>query len=122
MTNYLLTMNSFREDAKATVSRVHGAIYRGYPTLEEAEAAFTYAQACSWTRTSGRPYARLSMDTIATLPSPSQEEDGPNPLSGSEDLNDIWYVVYQGITPGVCRSMCVELSFWNNFKLTFIQA
>lgn len=105
MTNYLLTMNSSREDAKAMVSRVRGAIYRGYPTLEEAEAAFAYAQACGWTRASGRPYARLSMNAIGTLPSPSQEEDAPNPLSGSEDLDDIWYVVYRGITPGVYRSM-----------------
>ncbi|KAJ7704632.1 hypothetical protein B0H14DRAFT_3526678 [Mycena olivaceomarginata] len=93
------------EDAKAMVSRVRGAIYRGYPTLEEAEAAFAYAQACGWTRASGRPYARLSMNAIGTLPSPSQEEDAPNPLSGSEDLDNIWYVVYRGITPGVYRSM-----------------
>jgi hypothetical protein len=53
------------------------------------------------------------MDTIATLPSPRQEEDALNPLN---------HVVYWGITPGVYHSMCIELSFWNDFQLTFIQA
>jgi hypothetical protein len=76
-------------------------IYRGYLSIAEAEAAFVYAQAHGWTHNFGAP-----LTPIPALPQPLAL-DGPsqiNPLHGAEHLDDRWFIVYSGISPGVYRS------------------
>ncbi|KAJ7631459.1 hypothetical protein DFH06DRAFT_1337866 [Mycena polygramma] len=90
-------------EANAVVSGCSGAIYRGYPTVEEATAAFQYAQARRWTRRPGS--RRVSVSDAIAVPAPSQAADTVNPLHGSESLDDTWYVVYHGIQPGVYHSL-----------------
>ncbi|KAJ7470165.1 hypothetical protein B0H11DRAFT_2237752 [Mycena galericulata] len=86
--------------AEACVSGISGAIHRGYPTLGEARAAFAYAYARRWIRSTD-----FSPAPIPNLPLPIQDDDVPNPLHGTEKLDSTWYVVYRGIQPGVYRSL-----------------
>ncbi|KAJ7156554.1 hypothetical protein C8R43DRAFT_1125749 [Mycena crocata] len=74
---------SWRE-TQPLVNGVSNCIYRGYTSLAQAEAAFSYALQRSWPITS--------------------TADPTNPINGSETCDDKWYVVYHGITPGVYRS------------------
>ncbi|KAJ7144887.1 hypothetical protein C8R43DRAFT_953680 [Mycena crocata] len=96
-------------DAKSAVSGAKNAIYRGYGTVKEAQDAFAYAQARGWTRcTDARgPLGPTSTPHLPQYPTPSQRHDppSPNPLHGTEDLDDNWYVVYKGIVPGVYHSL-----------------
>ncbi|KAJ6452137.1 hypothetical protein C8R47DRAFT_1169392 [Mycena vitilis] len=96
---------SWRETANAT-NGVSGAIHRGYRSDQEAEDAFAYAEARGWTRVSPGPVA-----AIHTLPTPLQatDSDAPNPLNGCEELDNTWFVVFRGITPGVYRSLLEAL-------------
>ncbi|KAJ7849476.1 hypothetical protein B0H13DRAFT_1906154 [Mycena leptocephala] len=82
------------------VTRVRNSIYRGYPSVAEAHAAFDYASARSWVRVSGAP----AVAAIPQLPQPTHGADRTNPLNGNVSGSDRWYIVYHGITPGVYRS------------------
>ncbi|KAJ6460161.1 hypothetical protein C8R47DRAFT_1327810 [Mycena vitilis] len=86
-------------DAKQYVDGVSNAIYRGYASETAAHAAFNYARERSWTRLSTNVAV-----PIAVLPQPLAES---NPISASEDVDDVWYLVYRGICPGpgVYRSL-----------------
>lgn len=97
-------------EAKARVSGVRGAIHQGYRTVPQAEAAYAYALARSWTRVCRA--SRLSppsQDALPMLPSPSQPMDGANPLHPGQRLTGTWYIVYRGILPGVYHSTLVLL-------------
>ncbi|KAJ7178676.1 hypothetical protein C8R43DRAFT_942295 [Mycena crocata] len=96
-------------EAHRLVNRVSCAIYRGYRTVREAEAAYAYAQARCWTRICTSRPSSPSQPSLASLPSPSQPSDMPNPLHGDEPLDDTWFVVYRGITPGVYHSLLEAL-------------
>ncbi|KAJ7031436.1 hypothetical protein C8F04DRAFT_1262792 [Mycena alexandri] len=87
-------------ETERLVKGVSGCIFRGYSSLDQAEAAYAYAVERSWVRTSTTAVAAA----IPTLPQPVQIADGVNPLNGSEEFDGVWYVVYRGITPGVYRS------------------
>lgn len=84
------------------ITGVSNAIHRGY-TLPQAYEAFAYAQARGWTRSTEDG----SGSTMPSLPTPTQDDDAPNPLHGSEHLDNTWYVVYHGIRPGVYHSLYV---------------
>ncbi|KAJ7079882.1 hypothetical protein C8R43DRAFT_1143204 [Mycena crocata] len=91
---------SWRE-TQPLVNGVSNCIYRGYTSLAQAEAAFSYALQRSWVRTAGTPLT----PGISQLPQPiTSTADPTNPINGSETCDDKWYVVYHGITPGVYRS------------------
>lgn len=75
---------------------MRGNIFRGYPTVAQARAAFAYAKARSWTRV-----CDAVVTPIPTLPQPLLAGDIDNPLHVSETLDDRWYIVYRGICPGV---------------------
>ncbi|KAJ7459203.1 hypothetical protein B0H11DRAFT_2242771 [Mycena galericulata] len=84
------------------VSGVSNAIQRGYPTERQAYAAYLYACPRGWTRSTDPSAAPTP---ISHLPTPSEDEDTPNPLHDTEDLDGTWYVVYRGIQPGVYHSL-----------------
>ncbi|KAJ6459357.1 hypothetical protein C8R47DRAFT_1226632 [Mycena vitilis] len=86
-----------------------GSIYRGYPTVPEADAAFEYAKARSWTRVCSSRPSSPSHAPIASVPLPCEESARPNPLHGSETIDQTWYVVYHGISPGVYHSILEAL-------------
>ncbi|KAJ7887143.1 hypothetical protein B0H13DRAFT_2342507 [Mycena leptocephala] len=93
-----------RSEARGLVDGVRNAIYKGYPSVAHAEAAYEYASACSWTCVLTSRPPSPSQAPLAALPSPSEESDRPNPLHGGDSLDNMWYVVYSGITPGVYHS------------------
>jgi hypothetical protein len=113
----LLILRSFahqqsicRDAAHASVDGVSNAIHRGYSSVADAHAAYVYASARSWTRViSSRP-SLPSQTPLATLASPANKSDESNlrhksnPLHGSESSDDMWYVIYSGVSPGVYRS------------------
>ncbi|KAJ7673339.1 hypothetical protein DFH06DRAFT_1124059 [Mycena polygramma] len=83
-----------------------GAIYKGYGTDEGAEGAYEYARARGWTRVCTSRPASPTQPAIAALPLPSIDEaERPNPLHGNDTLDQTWYVVYRGVTPGVYHSI-----------------
>lgn len=92
-----------RSATERLVSGVPNCIFRGYATVSEAKAAYAYACARSWTRSTDT----ASPVAFPSLPAPVPPTDDANPLNGSEILDNRWYVVYRGITPGVYRSQCV---------------
>ncbi|KAJ7143230.1 hypothetical protein C8R46DRAFT_1233005 [Mycena filopes] len=71
------------------VSRVKSAIFRGYRTFDQAQAAYTFALAKSWIRTS--------------------RTTRPTPMHGDDALDDVWYIVYRGVRPGVYHSLLEAL-------------
>ncbi|KAJ7024936.1 hypothetical protein C8F04DRAFT_1269815 [Mycena alexandri] len=87
-------------ETHALVNGVANSIFRGYPTLAEAQAAFAYATIRGWTRVAGRPV----VSGIAQLPQPINIQNTRNALNSDAEFNGTWYVVYRGITPGVYRS------------------
>ncbi|KAJ6462541.1 hypothetical protein C8R45DRAFT_1220536 [Mycena sanguinolenta] len=92
----------FWAEVEPLVSRVPNSIFRGYRTLREASAAYAYAQERGWTRLS-----QTSAAPIPALPQPldsGSTDTSINPLHGNETLDDRWFIVYRGITPGVYRS------------------
>lgn len=86
-----------RAETRPLVLGVSSNIYRGYPTMAAAHAAFAYAEARSWTRVCGSPL----VTAIPSLPAPLLISEINNPLHASETLDDRWYIVYRGIRPGV---------------------
>ncbi|KAF8170472.1 hypothetical protein K438DRAFT_1982633 [Mycena galopus ATCC 62051] len=78
------------------------AIYRGYASLAEAEAAFAYALDNSWVRGAGVNGGPVPFSPPTPLRS-STDPDPVNPLQGSEALD--WQVVFRGINPGVYCSV-----------------
>ncbi|KAJ7711504.1 hypothetical protein B0H16DRAFT_1480288 [Mycena metata] len=95
------------EDVKLSVNGVSNAIFRGYGTINAAHTAYAYAQARSWTRVCGS--APLPALTPLTPPPVATEVEPPNPLHGTDPLDDTWYVVYRGVTPGVYHSVLEAL-------------
>ncbi|KAJ7886986.1 hypothetical protein B0H13DRAFT_2342627 [Mycena leptocephala] len=88
-------------EARALVQNVRNSIFRGYTSVSDANAAFQYAQARSWTRVVNS----TAVAPIPALPQPlGPDNDGANPLHGSEVLDDRWFVVYRGICPGLGMS------------------
>lgn len=79
---------------------VPNCIFRGYPSLGVARAAFDYAQERSWIRNVTDATTR----PISALPQPITAEPTLNSLNRSEGEDNRWYVVYRGICPGVYRS------------------
>ncbi|KAJ7477126.1 hypothetical protein B0H11DRAFT_2234603 [Mycena galericulata] len=88
-----------KAETKPLVNSVPNNIFRGYYTVAEAQAAFQYALQRSWVRSVDTP-----VTAIPALPLPAPVIDSSNPLNGDETLDDTWYIVYRGITPGVYRS------------------
>jgi hypothetical protein len=82
------------------MSGVPNCIFRGFPLLTAAQAAFDYAEARLWTRDLSSNYPT----PIAALPQPISAVTAFNALSVSETEDDLWYVVYWGICPSVYRS------------------
>ncbi|KAJ7704199.1 hypothetical protein B0H16DRAFT_1482688 [Mycena metata] len=82
------------------VTGVPNSIFRGYPTVSEAQAAFEYANSRGWIRFADRPVT----SGIARLPQPINIQDTLNALNNDTDFDGRWYIVYRGITPGVYRS------------------
>ncbi|KAK7007689.1 hypothetical protein R3P38DRAFT_2792515 [Favolaschia claudopus] len=82
------------------VTGISGAIFRGYRTLDEAEAAYEYALDQGWVGD--------ATTEPQSIPSPRPLHLGRtfdiNPLHGSDPGDDRWFVVYRGILPGVYRS------------------
>ncbi|KAJ7458850.1 hypothetical protein FB451DRAFT_1182430 [Mycena latifolia] len=75
-------------EAETSVKGVSNAIFRGYPTVKEAEEAYVYARAHRWTRRCGFGSAFTFVDPIPSLPTPSKPTDEPNPLHGTESLDN----------------------------------
>ncbi|KAJ7267422.1 hypothetical protein C8J57DRAFT_1510517 [Mycena rebaudengoi] len=94
------------DEAKVSVHGSPNAIYRGYSTLEQAQAAFKYAEDCGWTRSSD---LQSPASAISVLPEPMLALDTPNPLHGEDIIANKWFVVYRGITPGVYQSVLEAL-------------
>ncbi|KAJ7254767.1 hypothetical protein C8J57DRAFT_1518394 [Mycena rebaudengoi] len=94
------------DEAKVSVSGSPNAIYRGYSTLERAQAAFKYAKDRGWTRSSD---SQSPASTISDLPTPMLALETPNPLHGEDIMANKWFVVYRGITPGVYQSVLEAL-------------
>ncbi|KAJ7159129.1 hypothetical protein C8R43DRAFT_948468 [Mycena crocata] len=100
--------------AEQQVRRVPASLHQGYSTLEEAHAAFAYAQAKNWTgvrrpRNLATPLASVPSRSVLALPTPldsnSLMPNNHNPLHGtSRSPIRKWYIVYAGITPGICSS------------------
>ncbi|KAJ7843431.1 hypothetical protein B0H14DRAFT_2585746 [Mycena olivaceomarginata] len=67
------------------VTGVPNCIFRGYPSLHAAHAAFNYAQERSWTRISTNPAAA----PITTLPQPMTADQAYNALNLSEGEDDL---------------------------------
>ncbi|KAJ7893751.1 hypothetical protein B0H13DRAFT_2339566 [Mycena leptocephala] len=88
-------------DADPLVTGISSAIHRGYSTIADAEAAYAYAQARGWTRSFDAP-----LRPIPVLPQPVALDDPNqvNPLHGTERLDNRWFIVYSGISPGVYHS------------------
>ncbi|KAJ7666204.1 hypothetical protein DFH06DRAFT_1127332 [Mycena polygramma] len=87
------------EEVKPLVIGARGAIYRSYTTVEAAHAAYTYAWARSWVRSTNDPLGA----GIPHLPAPVPDASKHNPLHAPED-DGKWYIVYWGINPGVYGS------------------
>ncbi|KAJ7188432.1 hypothetical protein C8R46DRAFT_1205586 [Mycena filopes] len=97
-------------EVEPLVSRVKSAIFRGYRTFDQAQAAYTFALAKSWIRTcTSRPSS--STPPALTMPTPldPSAHDTPNPLHGDDALDDVWYIVYRGVRPGVYHSLLEAL-------------
>ncbi|KAJ6494169.1 hypothetical protein DFH09DRAFT_1104310 [Mycena vulgaris] len=67
---------------KSLVSGVSNCIFRGYASIDEAHAAFAYAQARAWTRMSG-----VAAPAIPVLPQPHHAFEARNPLNGAEQFD-----------------------------------
>ncbi|KAJ7793453.1 hypothetical protein B0H14DRAFT_2622843 [Mycena olivaceomarginata] len=93
-------------EAECAVSGFRNAIHRGYATLADAQSAFAYAQARGWIRSTRAVTAGIAMP----MPTPNDDDsDEFNPLSGTEEVDNTWFVVYRGIQPGVYRSLLEAL-------------
>ncbi|KAJ7496071.1 hypothetical protein B0H11DRAFT_2227076 [Mycena galericulata] len=95
------------DGAGVQVMGVSGNLHQGYPTAQEAHAAFEYARTRGWTGRRPSPNGLVTIP-ISSLPvpvSPSPPVSSHNPLHGEAGCTDHqWYIVYAGITPGIYRS------------------
>ncbi|KAJ7079327.1 hypothetical protein C8R43DRAFT_951859 [Mycena crocata] len=95
--------------AEMQVRQVSGALFQGYETAAEAEAAYQYAEAHRWTGVRGSgalPPPNSLASAIPALPLPL-DPTAPihNPLHGAVGAPiHTWYIVYAGITPGIYLS------------------
>ncbi|KAJ7673626.1 hypothetical protein B0H17DRAFT_1208317 [Mycena rosella] len=88
-------------ETQALASGVCNCIFRGYASTVEAHNAFAFAQVRGWTHVTDNTFA----SPISVLPQPlDSPDDGANSLNAHEPLDDRWYIVYRGITPGLYRS------------------
>ncbi|KAJ7140436.1 hypothetical protein C8R46DRAFT_1233883 [Mycena filopes] len=87
-------------ETRPLVNGVKNCIFRGYPTMQEAHAAFAYATNQGWVRRADAPV----LSGIPRLPEPIALHDTINALNNHENFDGLWYVVYRGIIPGVYRS------------------
>ncbi|KAJ7803062.1 hypothetical protein B0H14DRAFT_2613714 [Mycena olivaceomarginata] len=93
-------------EAERAVSGFSNAIHRGYATLADAQSAFAYAQARGWIRSTRAVTAGIAMP----MPTPNDDDSHKfNPLSGTEEVDNTWFVVYRGIQPGVYHSLLEAL-------------
>ncbi|KAJ7280548.1 hypothetical protein C8J57DRAFT_1219861 [Mycena rebaudengoi] len=106
------------DEAKVSVSGSPNAIYRGYSTLERAQAAFKYAKDRGWTRSSD---SQSPASTISDLPTPMLALETPNPLHGEDIMANKWFVVYRGITPGVYQSVLEALLNTSGVRATLYE-
>ncbi|KAJ7722083.1 hypothetical protein B0H16DRAFT_1737894 [Mycena metata] len=87
------------DEVHPLVSGVKNCIFRGYGTVAEANAAYQYAAQHQWLRLA---HSRV-VAPLGPLPDPT-DPSLPNPLHIAESLDNKWYIVYRGITPGVYGS------------------
>lgn len=92
----LATSTEFRrDDCEAVTTGFSGAIFQGYRTRGDAQAAFDYANAHGWTRSQSgvkRPF-----------PNPGNVALLGHLRVGA--ISDRWYVVTIGVVPGVYRCL-----------------
>ncbi|KAJ7922181.1 hypothetical protein B0H13DRAFT_2317790 [Mycena leptocephala] len=89
------------DQAAPLTQNVRGVLFQGYKTLEDAEAAYNYAAAKSWTgvcstTSTPTPSSRLLRHQ---MPTPIDDEVTISPLHYGT-----WYTVYKGVEPGVYQS------------------
>lgn len=96
---FLLLNTQFRAEVDPLVTGVPNNLFRGYRTKAEARAALRYAEERFWLRVWNAP-----LSASAILPQPFLNHTEMNPLNGDEILDDRWFIVYRGISPGVYRS------------------
>jgi hypothetical protein len=95
-----------RDQAAPLTQNVRRVLFQGYKTLEDAEAAYNYAAARSWTgvcstMSTPTPSSRLLRHQ---MPTPIDDEVTISPLHYGT-----WYTVYKGVEPGVYQSLYVSL-------------
>ncbi|KAJ7863695.1 hypothetical protein B0H13DRAFT_1899467 [Mycena leptocephala] len=94
--------------AEIQVKHVSHAVFQGYSSLKEAQAAFAYARERSWigVRDSRSPSPTgPPLRAIPTIPLPLASDTTPhNPLHSAKASAPKWHVVYAGITPGIYSS------------------
>ncbi|KAJ6503158.1 hypothetical protein C8R47DRAFT_1067270 [Mycena vitilis] len=91
-------------DVLAATSGVSFSLQQGYRTVPQAEAVFQWADTNGWTCCSSAWQPRPIAPSQAPKPLPLSA--GPNPPASDSPLafrhpDDRWYIVYQGINPGV---------------------
>ncbi|KAJ7840773.1 hypothetical protein B0H13DRAFT_2366056 [Mycena leptocephala] len=89
------------DQAAPLTQNVRRVLFQGYKTLEDAEAAYNYAAARSWTgvcstTSTPTPSSRLLRHQ---MPTPIDDEVTISPLHYGT-----WYTVYKGVEPGVYQS------------------
>jgi len=102
----LICAGCSRESCDYIVSGVSGSVYLRYSTRAHADEAYNYALNRGWARSlNGNvlgPTVASYQPPIPTYPSaaiPTMQGNQVNPLHDGR-----WYVVCQGITPGVYQS------------------
>ncbi|KAJ7016828.1 hypothetical protein C8F04DRAFT_1201484 [Mycena alexandri] len=80
----------------------HGlAIYGGFQSVQDAQAAIAYARAKGWT--ADAPSGSTSAQPVPPTPLPLPSSFDPNPLH-SAGTHSLWYAVCRGVVPGVYRT------------------
>ncbi|KAJ7615077.1 hypothetical protein DFH06DRAFT_1343930 [Mycena polygramma] len=89
-------------DVEAATSGVRFALQQGYSRQEDAEAVFEFADNNGWTCRGTRWSTIPISPDQAPLPLPDSASLPPaHGLSSFRRDDDLWYVVYQGVNPGV---------------------
>nr|GAT45578.1 predicted protein [Mycena chlorophos] len=75
--------------------------FQGYPTMDAAKEAFKVAEKAGFTSTTSLPLGDLPV-TIERAPRPVHSSDlNKQARMAGRAYNDLWYVSYIGIRPGV---------------------
>lgn len=99
----LARANRIRDQCEIQVAGTSSNIYRGYRSVESAQAAYNFARAQGLTRPAGANDQRYRIEWSAPR---MWDYTGPTPLS--EGVTEVrWYVVYIGLKPGVYASTLV---------------